>query len=114
MTPGKLINLPFFQGAKWSFAFRFVVTDTDTPLDLTGLGPFVCKVEAFATNTQLATAEIVSDYDNEGTITVTFTPAQTITFPLGEVGIGVRDAFGNPYLEGYCEVNKFAPRTNLS
>ena len=108
MTPGEL-NIPISRGAKWSFAFAFVVTDTDDPLDLTGLGPFVCEVKAINANRLLATATVTSDYDDTGIVTVTLSSAQTLALPLGKVRMGLRDALDNSYLEGTPEVVWFTP-----
>lgn len=108
MTPGDL-DLPIYRGAKWSFAFAFVVVATDTPLDLTGLGPFVCEVKDPRRDSVLATATVTSDYDATGIVTVTLTAAQTRSLPVGKVRMGIRDAENNPYLEWTPEVKWFTP-----
>lgn len=110
MTPGDL-NIPIFRGARWAFTFRLVVKGTGDPLDLTGLGPFVCEIKSPKANRLLVTPTITSDYDDTGTITITITPEQTLTLPLGPVRMGVRDAEGNPYMEGRPEVEWFTPTT---
>jgi hypothetical protein len=110
MTPGDL-SIPIYRGARWSFAFRFVVVSTNDPLDLTGLGPFVCEIKDPRANRLLVTPTVTSDYDATGIITVTITPEDTLTLPLGNVRMGVRDVEGNSYLEGSPEVAWFTPTT---
>ena len=110
MTPGDL-SIPIYRGARWSFAFKFVVVSTDDPLDLTGLGPFVCEIKDPRANRLLVTPTVTSDYDATGIITVTITPEDTLTLPLGNVRMGVRDVEGNSYLEGSPEVAWFTPTT---
>lgn len=108
MTTGAL-NIPISRRAKWSFAFLFVVTGTNTPLDLTGLGPFVCQVRSLRKDQLLATATVTSAYDNTGIVTITLSAAQTATLPLGKVRMGLRDSQDNAYLEGTPEVVWFTP-----
>lgn len=108
MTPGDL-SIPIYRGARWSFAFALVVVATDDPLDLTGLGPFVCEIKDPRANRLLATPTVTSDYDDTGIITITITPEQTLALPLGNVRMGVRDAEGNSYLEGSPLVDWFTP-----
>jgi hypothetical protein len=108
MTPGDL-NIPIFRGARWAFTFRFVVKGTTDPIDLTGLGPFVCEIKDPRANRLLATPTVTSDYDDTGVITITITPEQTLSLPLGAVRMGVRDVEGNPYMEGMPLVDWFTP-----
>ena len=108
MTPGEL-NIPIYRGAKWSFAYAFVVVGTDTPLDLTGLGPFVCQVKDPRGDRVLATATVTSDYDATGIVTITLSSTQTRALPLGYVRMGLRDKEDNSYLEGTPEVKWFTP-----
>lgn len=108
MTPGDL-TIPISRGAKWSFAFAFVVESTGLPLDLTGLGPFVCEVKAINADRLLATATISSSYDATGIVTIILSMEQTYGLPLGKVRMGLRDAEGNAYLEGTPEVVWFTP-----
>jgi hypothetical protein len=108
MTPGEL-KIPISKGAKWSFAFRLVVKGTNTPIDLTGLGPFICEVKAFNADRLLATPTIESDYGPTGVITITMEAAVTATLPLGKVRMGVKDTEDNPYMEGNPEVVWFTP-----
>lgn len=108
MTPGDL-DLPIYRGARWSFAFAFVVTATDTPLDLTGLGPFVCQIKDPRADRLLATATVTSDYDDTGIVTITLSATQTRALPLGKVRLGLRDAENNAYLEYMPEVKFFSP-----
>lgn len=108
MTPGEL-NIPIFRGAKWSFAFEFVVVSTDTPVDLTGSGPFRCEVRDPRGDRLLATAAVTSAYDATGLVTITLTPTQTRALPTGKVRMGLRDKDGNSYLEGTPEVKWFTP-----
>lgn len=108
MTPG-VLNIPISRGAKWQFQFAFVDPETGDPIDLTGLGPFVCEVKAPTADRLLVTPTVTSDYDATGLITITMEAAQTITLPVGKVRMGVRDNQDNPYLEGAPEVVWFTP-----
>lgn len=108
-TPGELKDVPIYRGAKWSFDFLILVEGTDTPVNLTGLGPFVCEVKDFQRDRVIATATITSNYDSTGLINVTLTPEQTRALPLGQVRMGMRDAEGNPFFEGSPEVLWFTP-----
>lgn len=112
MTPGspdQTQDLSIYRGARWSFDFLFVVTDTDTPLDLTGLGPFVCQIKDPRRDSVLVTPTVTSDYDATGVVTITIDPADSLTLPLGNVRMGLRDTEGNPYLEWMPEVKWFTP-----
>lgn len=109
MTPGEPQDVPIFRGARWSFDFLFVVVATDDPLDLSGLGPFVCEVKDVRADRILITPTVTSDYDATGVINITMTPEQTRSLPLGYVRIGLRDNFGNPFLEWMPEVKWFTP-----
>ena len=109
MTPGEL-TIPISRGAKWSFEFAFVTDDdAEDPVDLTGLGPFVCEVKAINANRLLATATVTSDYDATGIVTVTLSAAQTLALPLGFVRMGMKDVEDSPLFEGTPEVAWFTP-----
>jgi hypothetical protein len=108
MTPGDL-TIPISRGATWSFEFAFVTEDTGDPVDLTGLGPFVCEVKSINANRLLATATVTSDYDATGLVTVTLSAAQTLALPIGAVRMGMKDAEDNPLFEGSPEVVWFTP-----
>lgn len=108
MTPADF-TIPFYQGAKWEFTFAFTDTATGDPLDLTGLGPFVLQVKNATETIDLATATAVSDYDATGLVTFSFTAVQTLTFPIGFVRVGVRDALNSPYMQGRADVLRFTP-----
>jgi len=108
MTPGTT-DIPIFRGAKWTFRFTFEVVATGEPLDLTGMGPFVCEAKKINKDEVLATATVVSNYDDEGWVEITFSPAQTAEFPLGEIRVGLRDTDFNPLLEWVPEVKWFTP-----
>ncbi len=110
MTPGApQTALPISRGARWAFTFRIVETGTATPVDLTGLGPFVCEIKDPRRNGLLATPTVTSDYDDTGLITITIEPEDTLALPLGQVRFGVRDVTGNPYIEYMPEVVWFTP-----
>ena len=108
MTPGKFI-IPFFKGAKWEHTFRFLVTGTATPVNLTGLGPFVMEVKNLSDSTVLATATATSAYDATGEVVFSLIAAQTLTFPIGRVKVGIRDNLNNPYAQGRPDVLEFTP-----
>ena len=108
MTPG-VLTVPISKGAKYNFTFNLVEPTTRDPIDLTGLGPFVCEVKSFAGNRLLVTATVTSAYDATGQITITMNAAQTATLPLGQVRMGVRDDDDEPYMEGTPEVVWFTP-----
>lgn len=110
MTPGTL-NIPIYRGAKWEHTLTLKQRVTKTPVDLTGLGPFVLQVENSRTRETLATATITSDYDATGVMTVTIPASITKDFPLGTgaVNVGMRDAFNNPYLQATLNVWDFTP-----
>lgn len=108
MTPGTT-DIPIFRGARWSFRFRLEDEATGDPIDLTGTGPFVCEVKKATSDDILAIATVTSDYDDEGWFEITLEAAQTITFPLGPVRMGVRDNDVNPFLEWTPEVKWFTP-----
>ena len=108
MTPG-VLNIPISKGAKWSFAFRLIQKGTNTPVDLTGLGPFVCEIRALHADRLLASPTVSSAYDNTGVITISMPAEVTATLPLGEVRMGVKDSEDNPYMEGTPEVVWFTP-----
>jgi len=110
MTPGTT-SLPFYRGAKWSHIFTFTQTAGGAAVNLTGLGPFVCKVERADNGSSLGTATITSAYNSTGIMTIEFPASVTRTFPVGSgiVRLGLRDALNNPYLVGVLDVFKFAP-----
>lgn len=110
MTPGApQTDLPISRGARWTFTFLLVETGTTDPVDLTGLGPFVCEIKDPRSDRVLATPTVTSDYDDTGRITITIEPEDTLALPLGKVRFGVRDAEFNPYIEYMPEVKWFTP-----
>ena len=109
MTPGTL-NIPIYRGAKWEHLLSFVQDGTTTPIDLTGLGPFVMDFKDISGNL-ITTAEVTVDDPTTGEMVVTLTADQTLLFTLGGRGVtaGIRDALNNPYAQGILDVSLFTP-----
>ena len=113
MTPDTISpdDMPIYKGAQWSHVISFEQNvEGYPPVDITGLGPFVVTIKRATKNVVLAQAavEILGDPE-DGQIMATLTAAQTSRLPLGQVRIGIRDAYNNPYGEGFCSVNFFTP-----
>ena len=111
MTPANLSkqDLPIFKGAQWSHTFTFYQAGTQTPVNLTGLAPFVCSVKRTNSDTLLANASVVIDDPLTGSILITLTAEQTDEFRVDAVRLGIRDAVNNPYAEGTIAVENFTP-----
>jgi hypothetical protein len=111
MTPHILTpnELPIYQGAKWSHTLTITQAGTTTPVDLTGLGPFVMEIRRVTGNGLLVSPTCTVATPANGQIAVLLTAAQTEVLPLGSVRVGLRDAQNNPYIEGETEVRRFTP-----
>ena len=107
-TPGPL-NAPIYKGAKYEHTLTFYVKGTATPVNLTGLGPFVCTVSHPKRDTILATFTVTETNLAAGQITVTGLPAQTDELDEGTVRLGIRDVQGNPYVANSVPVLFFSP-----
>jgi hypothetical protein len=109
MTPATR-NFDIYQGAKWEHTFTFKVSGTETPIDLTGLGPFVFTVKKSRSDDLYFNATVTSDYDDTGVVTVTISAEDSARLPLSPaVRYGFRDALNNPYMVGELVVKFFAP-----
>jgi hypothetical protein len=112
MTPATINpdDMPIYKGAQWSHTFTFKQRGTTDPVDLTGLGPFVITLKRTNNDTVVAQAAVAFVGDPElGQITGSLTAAQTDPLPIGNLRIGMRDAFNNPYAEGLVAVKPFTP-----
>ena len=110
MTPGTL-TVPFYRGARYAHRLTLTNTSDGSPLDLTGLGPFVFTVKNARNGIVIANATVASDYDATGVIDVEILAAVTDRFPLGEdsVTVGMRDNDNNPYIQSTVDVLPFTP-----
>jgi hypothetical protein len=112
MTPATLSpdDLPIYKGAQWAHTFSLKQTGTNTPVDLTGLGPFVLTVKRPSNDSVLVQGTVAFvGSATLGQLSVLLTAAQTDLCPIGTVRIGLRDRVNNPYVEGVCNVRFFAP-----
>jgi len=112
MTPADMTvepDLAIYRGAVWEHTFLLESEDTGDPLDLTGLGPFVCQIKKINSETVIATATVTSAYDATGLITPKFTAVQTLLCTDNQVSCGIRDALNNLYAEGFLQVKKATP-----
>jgi hypothetical protein len=110
MTPYTLQpeDFPIYRGAKWQHVLEMQSPD-GSPLNLTGLGPFVLEFER-GNGSSLGSATCTVDADPEtGFVTVLLTAAQTLALPLGDIHAGMRDASNNPYFQGTIPVRDFTP-----
>lgn len=98
MKPGKL-GAPVYKRAKFEHRLILKQKGTTTPLDLTGLGPFVATLNHPTQDKVIATGTITSDYDDTGVLTFSFTAAQTDLLKLGTCRFGLRDAVNNLYIQ---------------
>jgi len=110
MTPGTL-NIPIYRGAAWRHTLRFLQSGTTTPLDLSGLGPFVMQFSD-TSGRILASATVTVDTPSSGIMDIALTATQTQLFPIGSgmVRVGIRDSLNNPYAQGNLDVIQFTPR----
>lgn len=69
----------------------------------------MCEVKDLRADRVIVVPTVTSEYDDTGTITITMTPEQTRSLPLGNVRIGLRDYTGDPFLEWMPEVKWFTP-----
>jgi hypothetical protein len=109
MTPANH-NFDIFKGAKWGHTLTLKVSGTQTPVDLTGLGPFVLTVKHPTRDEVLFNATVTSDYDDTGILAVAISSTQSDTLTIGtKPRYGLRDAENNPYMTGLLNVKYFAP-----
>jgi hypothetical protein len=108
MTPGTF-TAPIYKGAKYEHLLTFRDAATGSPIDLTGLNPFVFTVSHPSRDTSLATGTVTNTDLEGGRITITLTPETTDALDLGTVRIGIRDNEGNPYIASTIDVLFFAP-----
>ena len=107
MTPATT-PLPVYKGARFEHELAFFQGDTDTPLNLTGLGDFVATFSHPARDEVLVTLTVTGPYDANGIITITATAAQTDTLKLGSVRLAIKDANDDPYVASVCPVLFFS------
>jgi hypothetical protein len=108
MTPG-ILDIPIYKGAKWEHVLSFKVKGTQTPVDLTGLSPFVLTASHPKKDLVLVTGTVTDTDLAAGEITILFSAEQTDSLDLGIVRIGLRDAANNPYLANPVCVEFFSP-----
>ena len=106
MTPGPF-EIPFYQGATWSYSLEFVDEDTEVPYDLTGLGPFVMTVRD-KDGTILSETNSVGPYDATGIISFEVDSSVTALYTLGTVYVGIVDNNMEPYAVGTPKVLRFS------
>lgn len=73
--------LTFYRGAAWGHIFSFFQEGTDTPVDLTGLGPFVLEVRKEQDGPLLLSATYSAIDLVNGQIQLTATATQTLALP---------------------------------
>lgn len=108
MTPGTF-NVPIYKGAKFEHLLTFRDKVTGTPIDLTGLNPFVFTISHPSRDKELITVTATNTDLDAGQITVTVPATSTNRVDLGQVRVGLRDVQGNPYLQGTVPVLFFSP-----
>ena len=109
MTPA-VHNFDIYKGAKWEHTFTLKVSGTTTPINLTGLGPFVFTVKELNCDKLLFNATVTSAYDATGVLAIVISSTQSDTLRSGtQVRYGLRDNLNNPYMVGNLQVKFFAP-----
>lgn len=112
MTPGTY-NITIYRGMKFSDTLEFVSDDgLDTPLDLTGLGPFVGEVRARSRGPLIFTIDIDETELAAGKLTISIDPAVTDAVELKlpyTAKLGIRDAEGNYYAIGDAQIEGAIP-----
>lgn len=112
MTPGTH-NITVYRGARFSETLNLIANDgTETPLDLTGLGPFVaeCRDRSRSPLIFAFTCTSVDLPNGEVGIAVEAVTTDAITLPLPHTSRwGLRDALGNYYVIGDCQLEGAIP-----
>ncbi len=107
MTPATT-PLPIYKGAKFEHTLVFYESDSNTVINLAGLGPFSATISHAARDEVLVVLTATVTNAAAGTMVITATPAQTDTLKLGTVRLGLQDNQGNPYLASVCPVLFFS------
>lgn len=102
-------DLTVYRGADWEFPMDLIDDETGDPLDLTGLGPFVCHFKKPNNETVIVSATVTSNYDATGTITVKLTAAQTLLIHGEQVRCGIRNVHNKLYADGLLPVKTATP-----
>lgn len=108
MTPGTF-NVPFYKGAKFEYLLTIREKGTGTPINLTGLAPFVFTISHPSRDKELITVTAANTNLAAGEITLTVPASSTDKLDLGPVRVGLRDVQGNPYLQSTVPVLFFSP-----
>ena len=115
MTPATT-PLTFHRGAKWSQTITFYQSGTETPVNLTGLGPFVMEIRKKKGGPLLLSFTYTATDLANGQINFTVTAAQTATLPQPTdfdrpvvAYYGIRDAQNNPYASAIAYIKDFVP-----
>lgn len=115
MTPATT-TLKIFRGAKWDHEIHFLQTGTDTPVNLTGLAPFVMEIRRKQGSALLLSLTYTAVSLANGQIRFTATAAQTLSLPEPVspqqplfARYGIRDSQNNPYAEAIMEIHPFTP-----
>ena len=104
-------TLQFHRGAKWSQTITFYQSGTATPVNLTGLGPFVMEIRRKKGGPLLLSFTYTATSLANGQITFSATAAQTEGLPKPPSAdkplvafYGIRDAQNNLYANGPAHI----------
>lgn len=112
MTPGTLsTSLVINRGAKLQTRLVFMQeTDgVETPIDLTGLGPFRCEFRERPTMPLLFSATVAETDLPNGILDISALPDDTINLPIKKIHWGLIDAEENLLLEDVAVVKPMTP-----
>jgi hypothetical protein len=115
MTPSTT-PLTFHRGAKWDQVITFYQSGTETPVNLTGLGPFVMEIRRKKGGPLLLSFTYTATDLTNGQIQFTATATQTETLPQPAnfdrplvAYYGIRDAQNNLYANGPAHIYDAIP-----
>lgn len=98
-----------YRGAKFSMRFSCFAADKVTPLNLTGLGPFVMEVRRRSRAPLLLSLTFTATNLAQGKFQFVAESGQTDTLPIGQARYGIRDALDNLYAEGIMDISAATP-----
>jgi hypothetical protein len=103
MTAGKH-NIEIPRGGKFSEQLSFVATGTSTPINLTGLSPFVAHVRERSRGPLILALTVTDTNLSGGVLTITADAADTEDLRLCNAYWDLLDADGNRYVKGRADI----------
>jgi hypothetical protein len=113
MTPSNQA-LKMNRGARLALRFSCFAADSETPLDLSGLGPFVMEIRRRSRAPLLLSPTFVEVDMTQGIFEFISEAEDTSILPVCQARYGIRDALDNLYADGIMDILPATPNPDLT